>query len=257
MIELVLIAIAGFFCGFFNTLASSGAAVTLPLLIFWGMPLDIANGTNRLPIFVASCAAIVMFTREGAIHWPIAIKVVIPSLLGSLVGSIFAQTTSHRWLAIHITVSLLVSLILLCTKMKDSLEIAIEEPPNIRLKELAILFMIGFWLGFIVLDGATFLMLTLILIIKLPFVHATAIKSLVLASTSAVSIVLFAAHDNIDWGMGFILILGSIVGGVVGAKAVMAPMAKLWAYRLIMLVIFLELLRLGARYFRDYESIVW
>ena len=41
---------AGFLAGFINTLAGSGSLVTLPLLIFIGLPANVANGTNRVAI---------------------------------------------------------------------------------------------------------------------------------------------------------------------------------------------------------------
>jgi len=50
LIETIAVLIAGILSGFINTLASSGSAVTLPLLIFLGLPPAIANGTNRIPI---------------------------------------------------------------------------------------------------------------------------------------------------------------------------------------------------------------
>jgi uncharacterized membrane protein YfcA len=39
---------ASFLSGMLNTLASAGSAVTLPLLIFMGLPANIANSTNRV-----------------------------------------------------------------------------------------------------------------------------------------------------------------------------------------------------------------
>jgi len=43
---------AGILCGFLNTAASSGSAITLPLLLALGLPPAVANGTNRLPVLV-------------------------------------------------------------------------------------------------------------------------------------------------------------------------------------------------------------
>ena len=38
--------VAGFGTGFINTLAGSGSLISLPLLIFLGIPANVANGTN-------------------------------------------------------------------------------------------------------------------------------------------------------------------------------------------------------------------
>ena len=44
----------GAVAGALNTLASSGSAITLPLLILLGIPPGVANGTNRLSVLLGS-----------------------------------------------------------------------------------------------------------------------------------------------------------------------------------------------------------
>ncbi|MGQ3890110.1 TSUP family transporter [Legionella sp. CNM-1927-20] len=78
MVEFVIVAIAGFFCGFLNTLASSGSVVTLPLLIFLGMTPEMAKGTNRLPVLIGSIMAIYLFSSSSKIHWPVGIRITGP-----------------------------------------------------------------------------------------------------------------------------------------------------------------------------------
>ena len=67
-LEIPVIVAAGILSGFINTLASSGSAVTLPLMILIGLPANVANGTNRLPILAGAVAALVTFHRAGVIE---------------------------------------------------------------------------------------------------------------------------------------------------------------------------------------------
>ena len=50
--QYVLIIGAGLIAGFINTLAGSGSLLTLPLLMFIGLPPNMANGTNRIAIML-------------------------------------------------------------------------------------------------------------------------------------------------------------------------------------------------------------
>jgi uncharacterized membrane protein YfcA len=61
-ISLLLVA-AGVVCGFLNAAASSGSAITLPLLIALGLPPSVANATNRLPVVVGMALAMLRFQR--------------------------------------------------------------------------------------------------------------------------------------------------------------------------------------------------
>lgn len=40
--------------GFANTLASSGSAISVPVLIGLGLTIEMANGTNRVAVLLAS-----------------------------------------------------------------------------------------------------------------------------------------------------------------------------------------------------------
>ncbi len=66
-IVLVISAFGGFLCGFLNTVASSGSAVTLPLLVFMGLTPIVANATNRVPVVVAALIATITFLRAKVI----------------------------------------------------------------------------------------------------------------------------------------------------------------------------------------------
>ena len=52
--DIFLLIGAGVFAGFVNTIAGGGSLLTLPLLIFMGLPPAVANGTNRIAIVVAT-----------------------------------------------------------------------------------------------------------------------------------------------------------------------------------------------------------
>jgi uncharacterized membrane protein YfcA len=55
---------SGIACGFINTLASSGSAVSLPMLMMLGLPALAANATNRLPVLFGSLMALRTFQTE-------------------------------------------------------------------------------------------------------------------------------------------------------------------------------------------------
>jgi uncharacterized membrane protein YfcA len=58
---------AGILAGIINTLAGSGSLVTLPMLIFLGLPPSVANGTNRVGVIVQNIVGIGTFRRKGAL----------------------------------------------------------------------------------------------------------------------------------------------------------------------------------------------
>ena len=71
-------------------------------------------------------------------------------------------------------------------------------------------------MGFIVLDGATYLLLVLILIFHYDLIHANALKMLLAVATTLVPILMFTGHGSIRWPQGLIMSAGSIAGGYIG-----------------------------------------
>ena len=55
----------GVVAGVINTLAGGGSLITLPILIFMGLPATMPNGTNRLAIAVQRVLAVAGFKRKG------------------------------------------------------------------------------------------------------------------------------------------------------------------------------------------------
>jgi uncharacterized membrane protein YfcA len=198
---IMVLLVAGIACGFINTLASSGSAISLPMLLTLGLPALAANATNRLPVLFGSA-------------W----KIVLPATLGSAAGVYLAETLHNRELGLVITAAVLVALLLLFTKLKEALAKDYHRVPRVTALGLFVLSFVGVWLGFIVLDGATYLLLVLILLFGYDLPHANALKVFLLVTTTLVPIALFARAGNIWWTEGLLLSVGSLVGGHFGAK---------------------------------------
>jgi Sulfite exporter TauE/SafE len=152
----IVLLVAGIACGFINTLASSGSAISLPMLLTLGLPPLAANATNRLPVLFGSLMALSTFQREGKMDWLAAWKIVLPATLGSVAGVYLAETLHNRQLGLAITAAVLVALLLLFTKLKEALAKDYHRTPRVTVFGLSALFVVGVWLGFIVLDGATY-----------------------------------------------------------------------------------------------------
>lgn len=240
---------AGLACGFLNTAASSGSAVSLPILMLIGLDPVSANATNRIPVLIGGISATLSFHSKKALPWPLALKVAAPATVGSLVGAGFAELLPSRDLGLVITAAVLAALLLLFSKLKQAIERVSADNLHFAWREVAIFFGIGVWLGFIVLDGATYMLLALTLAVGLSLTPANAIKSAVLVPTTLVAMIVFAYKGSVDWTLGSIMGTGSVAGAYLGARLATSPTAKKYVFHLLVLVISAELVHLGVHYF--------
>jgi uncharacterized protein len=247
-----ILLVAGLGCGLINTLASSGSAISLPVLLMFGLsPLD-ANATNRLSVLFGSLMALRTFQAKRAVEWRAGLKMAIPATLGSVAGVLAAERLPGRSMALVITGAVMVALLLLVTRMKRVLEHPMPGVAGITTAGMFTLVFVGFWLGFIVLDGATYVLLVLILMFHYDLIRANALKALLCVPTTLVPILMFTGHGSIRWPEGLVMSAGSVAGGYFGARLTMHERAKFWIYRILVAVLILEIVHLSIQYAAPY-----
>lgn len=249
-----ILVFAGAACGFLNTLASSGSAVSLPLLVLLGMPEGAANATNRLPVLVGGIMATITFARKGQLDWSAAWRLGIPATIGAVGGALAAEALPGRDIGYLITGAVLLALIMLFTKTRQALAQVFEAPARVPPLAIGLMLGVGFWIGLIVLDGATYVLLILILVCWYPLPQANALKSFILVVTTAVAIAMFASDGEMRFAEGAVLSAGSIAGGYFGAKFSSYPSARKWAFRLLVIAISLELVHLAWQYTASWRA---
>jgi uncharacterized membrane protein YfcA len=139
---------------------------------------------------------------------------------------LLAEIVPGRDLGLMITAAVLIALLLLLGKLRNAIDDAALAQPRYGLREAALLFGIGAWTGFIVLDGATYLLIMLVLMVGLPLTNANAIKTFVAIPTAIVPMAIFLYKGSIDWRVGAVAGVGSVLGGYVGARFASSPGAK-------------------------------
>jgi hypothetical protein len=244
-----IVIVAGLLCGFLNTVASSGSAVSLPILLWVGLHAVDANATNRVPVLIGAIAATTALARDRAIPWRRALLAAIPVTLGAAIGALLTEIIPSHDLRLAITGAVVAALILILTKLKDVVRSAAIGNVRFGWRPMLLLFLVGIWTGFIVLDSATYMLLVLVLVAGLPLVEANAIKNVLLVPTTAVAMLIFASNQSIDWAIGGAMGLGSIGGGYLGARLAISDQARRWIVGLLVTVIVGELVHLSIRYY--------
>ena len=85
--DFTILVVGGIAAGVINTLAGGGSLISVGLLVFLGLPGTVANGTNRVGVLVQYAIAAWRFRAEGVSGFRRSLPVLIPLLLGSLIGA--------------------------------------------------------------------------------------------------------------------------------------------------------------------------
>jgi uncharacterized membrane protein YfcA len=209
-----LLVLGGFAAGFINTLAGGGSMLTLPLLIFAGLPADVANGTNRLAILVQNISAVLGFRSKGIAPWRIGFWLCLPACLGAAVGASIAVRVDPATLERIFGAVLILFCVLLFYKPSKVLGGREDSTQAARasLKSFIVFFLVGCWGGFAQV-GVGFLFLGgLILCSDLGLVKANAVKLFTILIFTILSFAIFLLHDQVVFIPGLVMAIGNATG---------------------------------------------
>ena len=235
ILDLVFLILLGSVAGFFNVMVAGGSLLTIPLLIFMGLPPVVANGTNRIAILIQNIVASGRYHQKKLIPFPFAFGPAIAAALGSILGAYIAtHIDGQNFQRILAVIMILVAFTLFTNPSHKDLQPRI----NGKYKWLTIIafFFVGIYGGFLHAGIGVFMLMILTGISRFSLKNANAIKIFVAMVYVACSIFIFIINDAINWKFGLILAIGNTIGGWIGTQVVINK-GEQWIKVLLIIVV--------------------
>ena len=215
----ILISLAGVLAGFINTIAGSGSLITLPLLMFAGLPANVANGTNRIAILLQNIIGVSQFKKQKILDTKAGLYLTIPTTIGALVGAFIAIDIDERIMKLSIGGLLIIMFFLILfqpDKWVKGKAGSIKAKPSII--QIIIFFFIGLYGGFIQAGVGFFLLSGLVLGVGYDLLKANALKLLIILAYTPLALVVFIYHQQVNYELGFTLVIGNMLGAYIASK---------------------------------------
>ncbi len=244
--EIVMAILGGFVAGCINTLAGNGSVITLGFLTeVMGLPGALANGTNRIGIFVQGLTSLEAFQRNKKMPLESTWKYLVTGIVGAIAGAWVAidiSTEDFRQVYRFLVLALLILLIFRSRFFKGPLPKDHNLSPWIY---IPVFLALGFYGGFIQMGMGIFFLAVMLYIAHLPIVEANAVKVFMVTAYTLVVIGIFHYHGLIDWRIGLTIAIGQGIGGWITAQvASTIPHAEQMAHRFLIGIMVLTLLHL-------------
>ncbi len=241
--EIVLLLLSGVLVGIINTLGGGGSVITMSLFMAMGMPINVANGTNRIAVLLQNLSATVAFLRKGMLHVKSGLLLSIPAILGNILGAMVATEVSEALFKVCLSVVLVVILIYLVLG-KDNEQVTGGHGLKIKWWHYLLFFIIGFYGGYIYI-GLGFLILAIaIWTMNLDIVTANVIKGFVIFLSTPFALAVFIYNDQVLWAEGLLHAAGNIVGALMASHWAMSWGVKFvrWFTLAVIVVFFFDLM---------------
>lgn len=215
----VLLVTTGFVVGFINTVAGGGSLLSLPVLIFLGLPPSVANGTNRVAIVIQAALAVVGFKSKGVSTAPFNIYLGFAAFFGAIIGAYIAVDIDGETFN-KILAGIMVAVVLLII-FKPKMKLA-EMQERVTGKYLwigiAVFFLFGIYGGFINAGLGFIIILFLHYVNQMTLVRSNATKVAVVFIYTLAALAVFILNDKVNWKVGLILAIGNGSGAFIASR---------------------------------------
>lgn len=239
---LALLALGGV-AGFINVLSAGGSMLTLPLLMFLGLPPQVANGTNRVAITLQSVMAVGSFHRMGHGNLVVSLHLAVPAVLGSLLGAWVATWVADAVFEFVLVAAMIgASVFMLLPQPK--LDTRPLTPDRLGLVIYLAMFLIGIYGGFIQVGVGALFIVVLYRMLRIDLRQVNVLKVAVVLLYTLPALVIFAINDQVRWGMGLTLALGNITGAFLAVRVNLGVRGAHWVKWITLVMVAAILVRL-------------
>jgi uncharacterized protein len=212
-----------FLAGGLNAVAGGGSFITLPALIFTGIPPIAANATNTTAMWVASLASVGAYRRDFAVERRVLVILTIASFVGGTLGSI-----ALLYMPPDVFKKLIPYLLLLATFVfifgetckkwvQSGVKAGQKQPPKmiyLVIAQLSIAIYGGFFGA-----GAGILMLAALTLFGWKEMNTmNALKSFLGTCFNGIAVLLFIFAGLVAWPQAVLMSIGGSLGGYVLAR---------------------------------------
>lgn len=198
--------------GFFDTITGGGGLLTLPALLYIGLPTPVAFATNKMQAIFSEIVAMVYFSKYKVLEWN---KLIIPLLIGALTSCMGAILLTY--IEIKYFVPIILSLLLIYYILPQKQQGKLNTPNNFQ----AFYWLgpsIGFYTGFFGPGTSSVWNILLVKILHLDLRHAVMYGKPFNFFANAGALLFFLYYDLVNLPIAFLMGIGGWIGGKVGAK---------------------------------------
>ena len=250
--EILLLLGSGVIVGIINTLGGGGSIITMSLFRAMGMPLDIANITNRIPVVMQILSATVSFMRKRMVDFRNGFLLSIPAIIGTVVGTFVALEVDELTFKICLSVVLAVILIYLILDKDNDSNIKGGHSLVVKWWHYLLFFIVGFYGGYIYIGLGFLILAVTIWTMNLDIVTANVLKGCVIFISTPFALVTVLCINQfsggepvgIAWNEGLLHGAGNIVGAIMASHWAVSWGVKFvkWFTLFVIVVAFIDLM---------------
>ncbi len=218
--------LAGVMAGFVNVMAGGGSLLSVPIMLFMGVPGPVANGTNRIAILAQMITGVFAFLRHGYSDFRLSLTLALAALPGAVLGAAVGARFEGIWFNRAVAALMLVVMLVMAFGKEQGAAKGAgggggPSKPRLVLAHVLVFF-VGIYGGFIQIGVGLLFLPVLQRTLGLDLVRVNMHKTFIIAVYTVAALAVFASQVEIYWLLGLALALGTSIGAWLSARAQVA-----------------------------------
>jgi uncharacterized protein len=212
---------AGIAAGTINTVVGSGTLITFPVLLSFGYAPVTANVSNTIGLVPGSASGALGYRRELAGQRERVIRLAIASVAGGIAGAVLLLELPASAFKAIVPAFIVIALVLILFQNRLSAALGARRRAGaVHVGPLAMVgvFGTGVYGGYFGAAQGIMLLAILGLALDDDLQRINAVKVVLAGLVNLVSGVIFAFAAHVRWDAAGLIAIGSIIGGVLGAR---------------------------------------
>lgn len=237
--SLLLLALVFFLASGISVITGSTSVITVPVMLQLGIDPRSAIATNMFALTFMSVGGTIPFLKGGLLNSPRLTRLVIATLLGSVLGALLLLRLTS--VAISIVVSgAAIGLAIFSSLYRHGDTMSKEIPVSQRRELLgyALTFLLGIYGGLFSGGYVTILTTVFMLTFRMSLIQAIAATKLMNIFSSGIATAVFMGNELVDYRLGGVLALIMFIGAWVGGRYA-RRISEAWLQRIYLTAVWL------------------
>ncbi|MEM1007899.1 MAG: sulfite exporter TauE/SafE family protein [Myxococcota bacterium] len=217
--HLVFVFGVGFVASTYGVMVGGGGLLTVPALLWVGLPVVDAVATTRLGSLGVSVAGLYTFFRAKKVDWNLGISMGVLQIAGTILGTWTLVSAPVLWVRYLIAGLILFLLFLFVLFPAAGLEpVAIPRDSWRYRSGFVLTFFLGILTGFFQGGGGTLATYIMVLCFGQTFLQSAGTRKLPFLIANVISLAILFQQNKVHLLSGGVLMLGAFCGGWVGSR---------------------------------------
>ncbi len=217
LIALPILFVVSILVSLYSSMVGGGGLIMIPLLLFLGLPVKVAIGSNKLGVMGVRVGALIQYWKHGKIRWKFVIPFTVIFIIGSVIGALIFIEVNEVLMEKLVGIFLIALVPLMLIKRNAGVK-RTEVSKKKRILGYCLMGIVALYSGFFGVASGTMVYTVLIFTMGFTLIEASATHKIPGIITTSIVLFILGFNGLLNYKYALVQMAGMFIGGTIGAR---------------------------------------